>query len=211
MTLSAEATARTRVRERALRLEYFTVGWTLIEALVGVAAAIAARSVALLGFGIDSVIECASASVLIWRLVAERTARDNAAIERLDHRAHKLVALSLFGLSIYIVIDAAWTLWRGERPHPTTLGIALTGVTIGVMYWLAQAKRSAARTLGSRALSADSFQATACLWLSLVTLVGIGLNALFGWWWADPAAALCMPIFLIQEGRQAWRGEDRCC
>ena len=210
MSLAIGATDRARFRERALRLEYFTVGWTLIEAGVGVSTAVLASSVALLGFGIDSVIECASATALIWRLVAERRALDHAAIEQLDQRAHKLVALSLFGLSAYIVIDAAWTLWRGDHPHPTVVGVALTTVTMGVMYWLARAKRRAAAALGSRALAADSFQATACLWLSLITLVGVGLNALFGWWWADPAAAICMPLFLIQEGRQAWRGED-CC
>ena len=201
---------RARSCDHALRLEYFTVGWTMVEALVGVTAAVVACSVALLGFGIDSVIECVSASILIWRLLAERSARDHAAIQRLDHRAHQLVALSLFGLSGYIVVDAVWTLWRGERPHPSALGLILVTVTIGVMYWLARAKRRAAATLGSRALAADSFQATACLWLSLITLAGVGLNALFGWWWADPVAAMCMPLFLIQEGRQAWRGED-CC
>ena len=210
MSLPVAESVRARSRGRALRLEYFTVGWTLVEALVGVTAAVLACSVALLGFGIDSVIECVSASILIWRLLAERSARDHAAIERLDHRAHQLVALSLFGLSAYIAIDAVWTLWRGERPHPSAVGLILTTVTIAVMYWLARAKRRAAAVLGSRALAADSFQATACLWLSLITLTGVGLNALFGWWWADPVAAMCMLFFLIQEGRQAWRGED-CC
>ena len=155
MTDSVEATARADLRDLALRLEQFTIGWTLIEALVGIAAGVAASSVALLGFGIDSVIECASACVLIWRLLAERSARDHTAVVRLDRRAHRLVALLLFGLSAFIVADAGLTLWRGDRPHPTIVGIALTSLTIGVMYWLALAKRRVAAALGSRALAAD--------------------------------------------------------
>jgi divalent metal cation (Fe/Co/Zn/Cd) transporter len=149
--------------------------------------------------------------VLLWRLLAEQQACDNAAIHRLDRRAHKIVALSLCALSVYVVATASWTLWTGERPHPTLAGMALTLVTIVVMYWLAAAKRRAARALGSGALEADSFQATACMWLSVLTLAGIGLNTLFGWWWADPVAALCMPVFLVQEARKAWRGEDCGC
>ncbi len=90
------------------------------------------------------------------------------------------------------------------------MGLGFIALTIAVMYGLARAKRRAAMALGSRALTADAFQATACLWLSFITLAGVGLNALFGWWWADPVAAMCMPVFLIQEGRQAWRGDD-CC
>ena len=198
-------------RRRALRLEYFTVLWTLAEAVVGIAAAFAASSVALLGFGLDSVIEVVSASVLIWRLLAERHVKDSAAIHRLDQRAHKLVALSLYGLSIYVVGDAGWALWQRARPHPSPVGIVLTVLTICVMCWLAAAKRRAAKALGSRALKADSFQATACMWLSAITLIGLGLNTMLGWWWADPIAASCMPIFLVQEGRKAWRGEDCCC
>ena len=201
---------RDAARQRGLRLEYFTVLWALLEAIVGIAAAVAAGSVALMGFGIDSVIEVASASVLVWRLLAEQQARDHAAIRRLDAQAHRLVALSLYALSLFIVIDAGWTLLSGERPHPSAIGIGFTLVTIGVMFWLAAAKRRAAKALGSCALEADSFQATACMWLSAITLAGIGLNAAFGWWWSDPVAALCMPAFLIQEGRKAWRGEQ-CC
>jgi divalent metal cation (Fe/Co/Zn/Cd) transporter len=90
------------------------------------------------------------------------------------------------------------------------VGIGLTSVSLGIMFWLSKSKREAAHALGSRALEADSFQTTACWWLSLIVLVGTGLNALFGWWWADPIAALGMTYFLVKEGRQAWRGDD-CC
>lgn len=196
---------------RGLRLEYLTVGWNVIEGLVSVGAAVAAGSVALLGFGIDSFVETTSGLVLIWRLRAERHTRDPEEIERLDLRAHKLVAITLLLLAAYVAFDAAKTLLLRERPEPTLVGVAITTVSLAVMWWLARAKRRTARGLGSRALEADSFQTTACFWLSLITLVGIGLNAALGWWWADPVAALGMTYFLVSEGREAWRGETCAC
>ncbi len=192
----------------ALRLEYLTVAWSVLEAVVGIAAATASGSVALMGFGLDSLIEGASGGVLIWRLSAERRAGDAEAVERLDRTAHRLVGGSLFLLAAYVAGDAAWTLWRRERPHPSLLGIGLTSIALVVMWWLARAKRRAAAALGSRALDADAFQATACFWLSLIALSSIALNALFGWWWADPVGALAMTVFILTEAREAWRGED---
>jgi divalent metal cation (Fe/Co/Zn/Cd) transporter len=194
-----------------MRLEYLTVGWNVVEGVVSVAAALAAGSVALLGFGIDSFVETTSGLILIWRLRAEVRASDPEEIERLDQRAHKLVALSLFLLAAWVAFDAVRALVTGERPEPSGVGIAITSLSMGVMWWLARAKRRTAVALGSRALEADSFQTTACWWLSLVTLSGIGLNAAFGWWWADPVAALGMTWFLVSEGREAWRGEDCGC
>ncbi len=195
----------------ALHLEYFTVGWNVVEGLVAVMAALAAGSIALLGFGIDSFVECASGLVLVWRLSAERRGMDGEAIEKLDQRAHRLVGASLFLLAIYIVLDAGHALWRRERPEPSLIGILLTSVSIITMVWLARAKRKAAAALQSRALEADAFQTTACFWLSIITLAGVGLNAVFGWWWADPVAALGMTWFIGREGLEAWRGEDCGC
>lgn len=195
----------------ALRLEYLTVGWNVVEGLVAVAAALTAGSIALLGFGVDSFVECASGLVLLWRLAAERRGMDGEAIERLDRRARRLVGASLFLLAAYIAIDAGHALWERERPGPTLVGIALTSVSIVVMQWLARAKRRAAATLSSRALAADAFQTTACFWLSVITLAGVGLNAAVGWWWADPAAALGMTWFIAKEGFEAWRGEECGC
>jgi divalent metal cation (Fe/Co/Zn/Cd) transporter len=195
---------------RALRLEYLTVGWNVCEGVVGIWAALAAGSVALMGFGIDSFIESTSGGVLVWRLLAERRLDSGAAVERIDRLAHRLVGCSLFLLAAYIAVDALWTLASGERPQPTMVGLALTMLSMLVMLWLARAKRRAAVELGSRALEADSFQTTACFWLSVVALCGMGLNATLGWWWADPVAALGMTCFLVREGREAWRGED-CC
>jgi divalent metal cation (Fe/Co/Zn/Cd) transporter len=196
---------------RGLALEYFTVGWNVLEGVVSVAAAVAAGSVALLGFGIDSFVETTAGLILIWRLRAERQARDREEIERLDRRAHKLVGLSLLLLAGYVAFDASKALIARERPEPTPVGIAVTSLSLAVMWWLARAKRRTARSLASRALEADSFQTTACFWLSLVTLAGIALNAALGWWWADPVAALGMTWFLVAEGREAWRGEDCGC
>ena len=206
----AEPTGRGDLLRRALALEYLTVGWNVAEGVIAIAAALAAGSVALLGFGIDSFVESASGLILVWRLLAERAGRDHAAVEALDRRAHRLVGLSLFLLAAYITIDAVLALWRREVPTQSVVGMALTTVSIGVMLWLARAKRRVAAALGSRALAADAFQTTACWWLSIAALAGLGLNALWHWWWADPVAALVMAVLIAREGREAWEGRD-CC
>lgn len=202
--------ARSGLLRHALRLEYLTVGWNLVEGVIAVTAALAAGSVALLGFGIDSFVESTSGGVLIWRLRSERSL-DHEAIERIEQRARQLVALSLFLLAAYIALDAVTTVIAQERPEPSPVGIVLASLSLGVMWWLARAKRRTAIALGSRAMQADAFQTTACWWLSLTVLGGIGLNALLGWWWADPLAAIGMTYFLVREGREAWEGEDDGC
>jgi divalent metal cation (Fe/Co/Zn/Cd) transporter len=211
MEAATAPAARAPLLRRALQLEYLTVGWNVLEGVIAVAAALAAGSVALLGFGLDSFVETASGGVLIWRLRAEQRTSDPAVIERLDRRAHRLVGGSLFLLALYVAADAAWTLWSAERPRPTLVGVALTAVSLAAMVWLARAKRRAAAALGSRALEADAFQTTACWWLSLSALAGTALNAFAGLWWADPAAALVMTAFIAREGREAWRGDDCGC
>lgn len=210
-TPAATTTDRAARRAHALRLEYASLGWNVVEGVVAVAAALAAGSVALLGFGLDSFVESASALVLLWRLHAEATVRDRAAIERLDRRAHRLVGVTLFLLAAWVAFDAVRTLWARERPEASVPGLAITALSVVLMPLLARAKRRAAAALESRALAADAFQTTACWWLSVVTLAGIGLNAAIGWWWADPVAALAMTFFLAREGREAWRGEDCGC
>jgi cation efflux family protein len=195
----------------ALQLEYLTVGWNVVEGSLAVTAAVIAGSVAVLGFGIDSFVECASALVLIWRLRAERDQRMSA--ERLEHveqRARRLVAGSLFLLAGYVGLDAIETLWSGDRPRFSAVGGALLMLSIGVMLWLARAKRRLARELGSEALEADAFQTTACWWLSVAALTGVGLNGLLGWWWADPIAAVIIALLIAREGREAWQGRA-CC
>lgn len=195
----------------ALGLEYLTVGWNLVEAVVAIGAGLAANSVALVGFGVDSIVESISGGVLIWRLKAEERGVDPAAVEGLDRRAHKLVAGSLFALAAYVGVDALRALWYQDRPEASFIGIALTGLSMAVMGWLARAKHRAALLLKSRALEADAFQTAACWWLSVVALSGIGLNAVFGWWWADPVAALGMVWFILKEAREGWLGEACSC
>jgi divalent metal cation (Fe/Co/Zn/Cd) transporter len=199
---------RVGLLRRALGLEYLTVGWNVVEGVIAVTAAVLAGSVALMGFGIDSFVESASGSVLIWRLLAERRAGDLEAIERLERRAQKLVAASLVALALFVTVDAGVTLLRGNRPEGSPVGIGVTAVSLGVMWWLAKAKRRAAVALGSRAMEADAFQTTACWWLSLTALGGVGLNTAFGWWWADPLAALGMTFFLGREALESWHGDE---
>jgi divalent metal cation (Fe/Co/Zn/Cd) transporter len=202
---------RTNLLRRALLLEILTVGWNLAEGGIGVTAAIAAGSVALLGFGIDSFVESFSGAILLWRVRAEHREMSVVEIERLDRRARKLVAASLFLLAAWVAFDAGRSLWQKDRPEASLTGIVLTTVSIFVMLWLAREKRRTAAALGSRALEADAFQTTACWWLSIITLAGIGLNALLGWWWADPVAALAMTSLIAYEGREAWHGEECGC
>lgn len=210
-TLTDGIRRRNELLRDALRLEWLTVGWNVVEGVIAVAAGLAAGSVALLGFGIDSFVESFSGGILLWRLRAERRDMSGEEIERLDRRARKLVALSLFLLAAWVAFDAALSLWEKDRPDASLAGIVLTTISMVVMLWLARAKRRAAAALGSRALEADAFQTTACWWLSVITLAGVGLNALLGWWWADPLAALAMAPLIFHEGQEAWRGEECGC
>ena len=208
-TAPGEVGPRHALLRRGLGLEYLTVGWNVIEGVVAVTAALAAGSVALLGFGIDSFVESVSGAILIWRLRAEIGGNiDEETIEAVERRAERLVGGSFFVLAAYIAFDAVTTLLAQEKPEVSPVGIALTTLSIAVMLWLARAKRKVAGELGSRALAADAEQTQACWYLSVVVLAGIGLNALFGWWWADPVAALGVVILLVREGREAWQGED---
>jgi len=211
MTVSAPSIDRQALVRRGLHLEYLTIGWNLVEGTIAVLAALAAGSVALLGFGVDSFVESVSGAVLVWRLKGEREGASHQQIKKLDLQAHRLVSVSLFLLAAYVAVDASLALWNREQPAPSMVGIALTLVSICVMLWLARAKRQTAAGLGSRALEADAFQTTACFWLSVIALTGIGLNAALGWWWADPVAALGMTPLLVREGSEAWRGEDCGC
>lgn len=209
MTASPSHATRSALLTRGLLLEFLTVGWNLIEGVIAVVAAMASGSVALLGFGVDSFVESISGSVLIWRLGSEkRGSADEERIEAIERRAEQLVGLSFFALAAYVAFDAVTSILSQERPDASAVGIALASVSIGVMLWLARAKRRTAADLGSRAMAADAEQTQACWYLSVVVLIGIGLNAVFGWWWADPIAALGVALILVREGWGAWGGED---
>lgn len=201
---------RARHRVRAIRLESFTIGWNFVEGFAALYVAMLAGSIALFGFGIESFVETASGTVILWRFWAEGRARDHAHAERIERRAQKLVSFSLVLLALWVAYDAATALVEGERPKPSAGGIVLTLLSLLVMGFLATAKRTTARRLGSRAMEADAFQTTACMYLSAIVLAGIGLNYVLGWWWADPLAALAMVIPLSKEAKDAWDGKD-CC
>lgn len=195
---------------RALRLQYLTLGWNLVEAVAALLAAGSAASIALLGFGLDSVVESISAGVAIWRLLAGRDAGDRERLEQIEHRARRLIAASLFALAAVIVFEGGRALWLHERPDRSALGIVVLIAAFVVMGFLAGAKRRAARAIDSTALAADAFQTTTCMWLSATALVGLAANATLGWWWADPVAGLALTWFVVAEGHEAWRGEESC-
>jgi cation diffusion facilitator family transporter len=186
------------------RLEYFTLGCNLTEAAVAIGAGLFAGSIALIGFGIDSLIESLSGGILLWRLQSSKSDENR---ERL---AHRLVGISFFLLALYVGLEAGKSLMRGEEPETSVIGIGLSIVSLIVMPLLARAKRRVAAKLNSRALHADSRQTDICAYLSAILLGGLLLNALFGWWWADPIAALCMLPLIFREGMEAVRDRSSC-
>ena len=195
--------------KRGLRLEYLTVGWNVVEGIVAVAAGIAAGSIALIGFGVDSFVETISGAVIIWRLMAEtRGQHDEEAMERIEQRAERIVGIAFLVLAAYVGFEAVRALINHDAPDASPVGIALTAVSIVVMLWLARAKRQTGEALGSRAMLADAQQTYACWYLSVVALAGLALNAVFGLWWADPVAALGITVLLVREGLEALRGEE---
>jgi len=197
-------TQRERSLRHGIRLEYLTVGWNILEGAVAILSGMIAGSVALVGFGIDSAIESSSGTVLLWRLHAERKGQD---VERLENQALKLVGIGFFLLAIYVAVDAIRTLVAKEAPRRSPVGIVLSVASLIVMPLLAKAKRRSAAELNSAALQADSRQTSICAYLSAILLGGLLLNAVAGWWWADPAAALAMVPIIAQEGRKALKGE----
>jgi divalent metal cation (Fe/Co/Zn/Cd) transporter len=194
---------------RGLRLEYFTITWNLLEAVVGLAAGMVAGSVALVGFALDSIVEASSGGILLWRLRAE--AHGARPAEEVERRAIRLVAVAFLALAAYVGGRAAYDLFYGSRPDESIVGIALALVSLIVMPILAHRKNIVARELDSRALQADSTQTTLCTYLSAILLVGLVTNALFGWWWADSIAGLGIAVFAAKEGRELWTAEDLCC
>jgi divalent metal cation (Fe/Co/Zn/Cd) transporter len=202
--MATEALSREQHVTRGIHLEYLTIGWNAAECAVAVAAGLFAGSVALVGFGVDSAIESVSGSVLLWRLHAERKGKH---VETLERRALKLVGVSFFLLAAYVAYDSIQTLIQREAPDRSIAGIVLAVVSLIVMPLLARAKRKAAASLNSAALHADSRQTSLCAYLSAVLLGGLVLNAVVGWWWADPVAALAMVPIIANEGREAIKGE----
>ena len=187
---------------RGKNLEYVTIAYNMAEGVIAVAAGLMAGSIALIGFGFDSGIEVAASLLLVWRLHAG---------ERAEKRALQLVGVCFLLLSAYVAFDAVKALVRQEAPSESFVGIALAAVSVIVMPLLVRAKRRVADAISSRALHAEATQTQLCMYLSAILLVGLGLNAAFGWWWADPIAALVMVPIIANEGREALRGDTCEC
>jgi divalent metal cation (Fe/Co/Zn/Cd) transporter len=199
--------SRAAAIHRGLSLEYFTVAWNLLEAAVALASGALAGSIALISFGLDSLIEVSSGGILLWRLHADQ---DEQRRERIERKALKLVGSSLLLLAAYVTGDSVLSLVRREVPERSLPGIALAIASLLAMPLLARAKRRVASALGSSALHADSRQTDICAYLSAILLLGLLLNAAFGWWWADPVAGLAMVPLIAYEGSEALRGKT-CC
>ncbi|HEV2109394.1 MAG TPA: cation diffusion facilitator family transporter [Thermomicrobiales bacterium] len=197
-----------RLHTRAVRLEWFTVGWNVTEAVVAIGAGIVAGSVALIGFGADSLIEVISAVALLWRL---RRAGPNAGAEEhgyAEHRALYLVSATFFLLAAYIGYEAITALIGAEEPNSSMIGLILSVLSLVVMPALAVMKQRIGREMGSQALQADAVETWVCAYLSLALLVGVGLHAAFGLWWADPMGALAMLPVILWQGWETL-GETR--
>jgi divalent metal cation (Fe/Co/Zn/Cd) transporter len=192
---------RTEYLRQGRRLEYFTIGWNMVEAGVAIGAGWLAGSIALVGFGVDSLIESLSGSVLLWRMFSPTHDESREKI------ALKLVGISFLILAAYVAFDAIESLLAHEPPHTSLVGIGLSITSLIVMPVLARAKRRSASSLDSRAMRADSRQTDLCAYLSAILLGGLVLNALFDWWWADPVAALIMVPIIAREGAEGLRGE----
>jgi divalent metal cation (Fe/Co/Zn/Cd) transporter len=196
---------RPRLVLRARFLAWLGIGWHAVEAAIAVGAGIAAGSIALVGFGADSVVESVAGFVLLWRFGGARHSSEAA-----ERRAYRLIGVSFYVIAAYVAVEAARQLIDGSHPEVSWVGIGLAAFTLVTMPPLAIAKSRVADRLHSAATRAEGRQNMLCAYLSAALLVGLGLNAAAGWWWADPATALLIAAVAVREGREAWRGEA-CC
>jgi divalent metal cation (Fe/Co/Zn/Cd) transporter len=203
------AAERARLERRARRLAWWGNAWHVVELAVAVAAGVAAGSVALVAFGLDSLIELAAGTVVVWRFTGARLAADDA-----DRRAQRAIAVSFFALAAYVAAASLRDLVVGAHPGVSWVGIGLALVTAPAMPLLAREKARVGRALSSRAAEREGRQNQLCAYLAVALLAGLGANAAFGWWWADPIAALAIAGIAVREGRDSWRGDgcaDGCC
>jgi divalent metal cation (Fe/Co/Zn/Cd) transporter len=208
---SAPLPGRVALVRRGRLLAWFTIAWNTLEGLVGIAAGLAAGSIALIGFGIDSYVEVFAGAVILWRLAAERHGQEIS--EAAERRAVRLIAVTFLLLAAGVAVESTRKLVTGEHPQESLIGIALAVVSLVVMPLLARAKRRVGRQLGNQALQPAATETTLCVWLSAILLAGLSLNALFGWWWADPVAAYGIVYIAAREGIENWQAEtvDDCC
>ena len=201
VTARPRDTSRTaRLRRRGFGLEYASMAWMTAEAGVAITAGVIASSIALIGFGLDSVIEFFAAAIVVWQLRGEDEDRET--------RAVRLIGATFFALAGYLTVQSIRDLAGHARPEQSIPGLAVTAAALIVMPLLAVAKRRTGRALGNRTLIADSAETAFCALTSAATLLGIGLNAWLGWWWADPAAGLAVAALAVKEGLEAWQDHD---
>jgi divalent metal cation (Fe/Co/Zn/Cd) transporter len=202
-------TERSRYERRARLLAWVGIAWHVIEFAIAIVAGIVAGSIALIGFGADSLIEALAGLVVLWLFTGNRIGSHQA-----ERRAQMLIALSFYVLAAYIAVDATRALINGDHPQTSWVGIGLAAFTAATMPLLARAKRRVGHKLNSSAAVKEASQTSLCAYLSVALLIGLGANALLGWWWADPLAALAIAAVAAKEGRESWRGEgclDGCC
>jgi len=201
------AEQRVRAARAGRRLQYLTIAWNSAECAVALGAGFLAGSIALVGFGFDSAIEVASSLAAVWRLARDP---DPERRERAERRTLRIIGACFLLLAAYVLYEAVEALWARQAPERSIVGIVLAALSLGAMPALAHFKRRIARRLDSGALEAETRQTEICAWLSAILLVGLGLNAWAGWWWADPVAALGMVPLIAWEGWQALSGRT-CC
>ena len=190
------------LRRRGFWLEYASMAWMTAEAAVAITAGIIASSVALTGFGLDSVIEFFAAAIVVWQLRGEIAGQERETV------AVRLIGVTFFALAAYLVIESIHDLVTRARPGESIPGLAVSAAALIVMPLLAIAKRRTGRALGNRTLVADSAETAFCAYTSAAALAGVGLNIALGWWWADPAAALVIAALAVKEGIEAWEDDD---
>jgi divalent metal cation (Fe/Co/Zn/Cd) transporter len=196
------ADARSALVRRGLRLSYLTIAYNALEAVVSLLAGFVAGSVALVSFGIDSVIEVTASGAAQWRLRADV---HEGRRERAERTTRRMIGWCFLALAVYVLYDGVETLWARERPERSVVGIAMLASSVVVMPLLARAKQKVARAMRSDALESEATQTALCAYLSAIALAGIALNALLGWWWADPLAALAMVPIIAKEGLEGMR------
>lgn len=194
----------------ALWLVASTLVYNVLEAVVALWSGAVADSIALQGFGLDSVIEVAAASVLLWRLRKEANGASSEEVVAAEHRVHRFIGGTFVALAVYVVAEAGWTLWRGNPPEASLPGILLASASLVLMPLVAWGKLRAALHVGSAALRAEAKETLVCSYLSFALLLGLGANALWGAWWADPVAALAMVPWIVKEGVEGLRGGCGC-
>ncbi len=220
LTREARTTRAGQVR-LGVWIELVTIAWMVMEASVALSVGFVTRSVSLQGFGLDSIVELIAGGILLWRLLVEQRGGSLERIEIAERRASWVTAFSLFALAVYIVGDSAFAFLTLTRPEASWWGVGLAIAAAIIMPLLWQGKLRVAKRIESRALKADAACSITCAYMSLALLVGLLLNRLFGWWWADPLAALALVYFLVQEGREALHeartgetcscGDEDCC